>query len=177
MVTCTVADSDRRRRFWVTQPDACGIDATCGDCAKPGLRPIDQVQGRTIDTSEYVRGLALNILLTNGRKADTLCGTAPGTRGGHWSDSFRTGPASGSALRQAKLTGRISDQVAEIQALAKHDLEKLILYKVATAVDVTATYAGRNKVLLSVKIFGQDGKSTAVAVTGTRLENSWVWNR
>lgn len=177
MVTCTVADADRRRKFWVTQPDACGVDVPCGPCAKPGLRPIDTDQGRTFDTSEYVRGLALNILLTNGRKPDTLCGTTPGTRGGHWSDAFRPGQASGSLLRQAQPTGRVSDQVAEIQALAKRDLEKLILYKVATAVDVTATYAGRNRVHLAVAIMGQDGRSTAVAVTGTRLENSWVWNR
>lgn len=177
-MTCSITVADRRRKFWATKESACGDAPSCNvACGRPGLQPIDTGQGRTFSTDDYVRGLALNILLTNGRKRDTICGTSAGTRGGHWADAFRTdGGSSGSLIRQVKPSGRINENVAEIQAAAQRDLDKLVIYQVATSVVVEARYAGRNTVDLTATITGQDGRTTAVAVTGSRLENSWVWN-
>lgn len=177
-MVCTIASADRRRKFWVTQPDSCGDDQSCGVvCGKPGLKSIQTPQGVTFATTDYVRGLAINILLTNGRKPDSSCGTGAGYRGGHWSDAFRTdGQTSGSLLRQVYPRGRISENIAELQAAAQRDLEKLVVYGVATSVDVSVVYKGRNVAELTATILGQNGQSTKVGVSGVRLENSWVWN-
>src|SRR5688572_27723175 len=95
---CNVSISDRQRTFWTTQ--ACSTGELCNDKCDDvnGLKVVDANGGyATIDNSNYVRSLALNILLTDGRRPDAPCGWKPGARGGHWSDSYRSGEYSGTA--------------------------------------------------------------------------------
>lgn len=178
-MTCNQIQNDRRRLFWVTQPNACGENVDgCGDtCGNMGLQPIDTPQGRTFSTDQYVRGLALNILGTDGRKELTQCGVTPGNRGGYWADSFRKdGGASGSLLRFIKTTGRVREDTALMQAVAQKDLDKLVtLYKVAVSVSVTVTYIGRGTASLVAEIVGRSGETSKVGFIGSRLGNDWVW--
>lgn len=177
-MNCDFINSDRRKKFWTTQPEGCGSYENCGGaCGSPGLIPVDSESGRTIANNDWVRGLALNILLTNGRQPSTPCGYRPGTRGGHWSDSFRgDSQTSGSLLRTVPAKGSIRDQMKLIRSFAEADLSKLILYKVATRVEVEASYRGSNIIDLIVRIYGQNSEVTKVGITGSRLQNSWVWD-
>lgn len=176
-MTCFVGLADRRQIFWATQPAACGeVNGCFTECGKPGLQINSVGNAKTIAKSDYVRGLALNILLTDARREDTLCGYRPGARGGYWADSFRSDRGySGSRLRQLTSTGSIRESLALIRAFAEADLSKLIAYGVATSVSVTVEYLGRSAVSLVAVITGQSNDVTRVGVTGTRLSNSWVW--
>lgn len=174
---CANLSGDRRKLFWATQPHACGSVLSCGkECGTPGLA-IDPVPGgATIKTSDYVRGLVYNILLTDGRKALTTCGYTPGTRGGHWSDSFRQDSNySGSLFRFVKPSGRVRDDLAAIQAAAEFDLRKLVVYGVATSIKVAVDYIGRGKAAMVVTIVGPSGETATVGATGTTIDNAWVW--
>lgn len=198
---CALPMGCERRVFWATQLDACPPEDNCGTpCAVPGLRLIDvrdecaadglgcfdstcpndavDTIGTTIDTANYVEGLALNILLTDARKPDTECGWLPGRRGGHWSEShIGNGARIGSRVRFHSGRGSIQEQVNEIEALAQDDLAKLITYGVATKVDVTASYLGRGVVGVDAVIYGPAGaKVGRVGVKGQRAANGWVWS-
>lgn len=194
----------QRRVFWATQADACIPEDDCSGaaCATPGLKLINipdecntdalgcydsscanpalDSLGITIDTSKYVEGLALNILLTDSRKPDTECGWLPGRRGGHWSETFIEGGGArvGSRVRFHSGKGSIQQQVNEIEALAQEDLSKLVTYGVATKVQVKATYLGRATVGVIATIFGPTGAEIGrVGISGQRAANGWVWNQ
>lgn len=175
---CSQTQNDRRRLFWVTQPDACGETESCGTCGNPGLKVLKNDDGsRTISTEEYVRGLAINILGTDGVKDAIECGRTPGTRGGYWADSFRDdGKTSGSLFRFMKPAGKINEDIGVLRAVIARDLNKLVSpYGVAISVDVELTYIGRGAARLDAKIVGRDGNTTRVGMTGSRLVNGWVW--
>ena len=184
---CGIGLYSRRRTFWTTQPLACGTFDSCGDsCGFAGLElatendaPIDDpnTQPRFIRNDNFVRGLALNILLTDGRKPETDCGYSPLGRGGHWSDSFRDdGFTSGTLLRSLPAAGAIRDLVNLARVYAQADLDKLVdPYGVASEVSVVSTYGGGNKVNLSIQIIGIAGATTRIGVIGSRLKNSWAW--
>lgn len=175
---CGVTTGELRKPFWVTQPDACGSDEYCRQsCGVSGLKFVDNDEGRTIDTTAYVRGLALNILLTNGRKQDSVCGHKPGSRGGHWSDSFRKdGGTSGSRVRYIPNTYSINETVGLVRAFIAADMQKLVMYGIAVSVDVEVKYAGNNRLACVITINGYGDTSTRVGVSGQRLSNSWVWD-
>jgi Phage protein GP46. len=178
-MACNSATIDRRRTFWTTKDGACGSEPSCGnECGNPGLKIVCGAGGgATFETDEYAVGLALNILLTNGRKEDSSCGHVPGTRGGHWADSFRTdGKTSGSRFRYVKATGRIQETMALLKAYATDDLKKLVDYGVAVSVSVDMKYIGGNVMSLGITIMGVTGRESRVGLIGTRLENSWVWS-
>lgn len=196
MTDCFTAPIGRRKTFWTTQP--CGTRISCGnECATFGLRiyrrddecgivcdntgepgckaPYDQIE-RTIDTTNPVVSLALNILLTNGRKPDATCGYRPGQRGGHWSDSFRDdGMTAGSLLRTLPATASIRDSIRLARAYAQSDLSKLVTLGYAQSVKVDARYIGGNAMSLDATIYGQSGTTSNVGITGNRSNNSWVW--
>jgi phage gp46-like protein len=184
---CGTPLAGRRRVFWTSQ--YCGErESACGDeCANVGLayvcpdggecRTRTPGRARTIRTTDWVRGLVLNILLTDGRRADTSCGWRPGTRGGHWSDGYRVKPGhSGSSIRYLSAHGRASDAIAELLAIVKRDMARLIDYGVATAVDVKAEYVKNNRAKLEITVYGRDGETALVGVMGQRASNSWVIN-
>lgn len=185
---CAAPVVGRRRIFWSTQPDACGVRPGCvSECGSAGLtlvlpgddaRLVDPCsKARSIATSEYVRGLALNMLLTDARKHDTECGYLPGAINGHWSETYMSnGKPVGTSLRYLATVSSILDAVAIIKVYAAETLNKLVDYGVASRVDVTASYKGRNQITLDVLITGTDGLTSRVGLSGTRLENSWAWN-
>jgi len=176
---CNVQIQGRRKIFWTTQPDACGVVADChSNCGSSGLRSfVPQGQrGRTFATNDYVRGLALNILFTDARKGDRACGYRPGAIGGHWSDSFRDdGGRAGTNLRDIPISYKVADTVKLAQAYMLSALQKLVKYGVAQNVSVAVKYTGRNTFQADIDIISSDGQSTRVGVTGSRTENSWVW--
>lgn len=181
MVQCNGPVTGRRKLFWTTQPAACGVQTDCvGDCGSSGLLsyvPEGRTDNaRTFRTNDYVRSLALNILLTDGRKEDKACGYRPGSRGGHWSDSFRTdGLSSGTNVRYLQPQKSINDTVLLVQEHLRVSMQKLVNYGVATAVSVTCTYAGNGIIDAVIIIIGTNGQTSRVGITGSRLENSWVW--
>lgn len=176
---CIASTTDRRRTFWTTQP--CGADELCGNqCGSEyGLKLNPSVDGfRSISTADYVKSLALNILLTDGRRPDAPCGYRPGVRGGHWSDSFRPQEyrgTAGSLIATLNSHKSIADALAELKALVKFDMQKLVAYGVATSVDVAADYVGNNAAKLTIKIIGFAGETVNVGATLTRVKNSWAW--
>lgn len=177
--SCGISSTERRRTFWTTQP--CGADELCGNqCGSQyGLKLVDQPGNfRSIATDNYVRSLALNILLTDGRRPDAPCGYRPGARGGHWSDSFRPAEyagTTGSLIATLNAHKSIADALAELKAIVKFDMQKLVAYGIATAVEVDAEYLGNNAAKLNIKIMGFAGETTNVGATLTRVKNSWAW--
>lgn len=140
----------------------------------PGCGP--PITGGTIDTENYVQGLALNILGTNAAQAPTFCGTIPGQRLGYWLDDI-TGNKSGSSVRYIPTKGfTISQSVQFVQMQANADMQKLVKYGVANSVTVTAVYIGNSTIGLKIIIEGTDDTKTVVNGTMTKLTNAWVWN-
>lgn len=181
MVQCNGPVNGRRKIFWTTQPNACGVDESCvGECGTPGLvlyipEGVTN-KGRTIRNDNYVLGLAINMLLTDGRKDDTLCGHRPGARGGHWTDGYREdGLAAGTQIRYIAPQKSVSDTVKLIKIYTEATLAKLVRYGVASAVNVTVKYLGRGVIAQDIEIIGTNGITSRVGLTGSRLENSWVW--
>lgn len=177
---CHPGLTDRQRTFWTTQPCAekgslCGNN--CDDSYGLKLVEVGEDQA-TIDNSDYVRSLALNILMTDGRRPDAPCGYRPGVRGGHWSDSFRKpeyAATAGSLIATLNAHKSIGEAVNELQALVQYDMQKLVKYGVATAVEVKAEYVGSNVVNLAIKINGFAGDAVAVGASLVRVKNAWAW--
>lgn len=176
MDNCLVPSGGRRRTFWTTQL-SCGTSEQCGDeCGKPGLQYIDEENGRTIATNDWVRSLVINILMTDARVENSACGVRPNAIGGHWSDSYRQGYA-GSRMRQVGTTGRVQDAINLINAHIVNDMNKLIDYGVAESVNVETKYLGSNRVSVVIEVVGPpSGGDGRVALEGSRLGNGWVWS-
>ena len=173
MSDCYHGVRGRRRLFWATQPAACGTVDVCGaECGRPGL----SVEGGAVAFSDYVRGLALNILMTDARKEDVTCGHRPGNRGGHWSDAYRgDGMGVGSRVRDIPPQTSMADAVKLVQAYGQADLAKLVSYGVAQSVDVKAANVGGGIVALTADIIGTTGEAARVGVSAARVENQWAW--
>lgn len=198
---CPPLPNSRFRTFWTTQIAACGVrnesnGCTISECAIPGLVVMDvrdlcnsnQLQcynpcntdpliGKTIANTNWITGLILNILYTNQEWPATNCGRKPGNRSGYWADAYRTDKIkTGSRLHQLTLKGKIRDFVALVEAYMRDDLQRLVNpYRVANQVDVKATYVGNNTVEVIITVYGET-ETARVAVSGTRLENNWVWS-
>lgn len=178
---CLIPPTMRRRLFWSTQPNR--EDEECGRiCDRMGQRFLDTVSGntvtgRTIDTSDWVRGLAINILGTDGEVEASDCGVRPGLRGGHWSQSFSAADEGfGTNLRRQIIDCSIGEAAAVVEAILLASLSRLVTYGVARSVDVTARYLGRGQVEAEIEIVGESDGTTKVAITGSRIANAWVWN-
>lgn len=202
MSTCNYASADRRRTFWTTQPCLDTEPGRCGTycsteaglilttgCAEPSMldnvcpatEPVcvtipDCEKPRTIVTTEWVRGLALNMLLTDGRMPDTKCGVRPGSVGGHWSESFMTkGKPVGTQIRRLRATTSVADAKLLVKTYAEATLKKLLDYGVATSVVAEVTYRGANVFGLSIEIYGTGGERATVALSALRSDNSITW--
>lgn len=200
-IKCAAPTQERRRLFWTTQPDSCGSNTVCGaecgrpgltlnptdDCApsgsclppasQPGCEPIVSTQ-RTFATHDWLRGLIINMLMTDGRETDTACGYRPGSQGGHWTESYMNGGQAGivgTLLRTIPHTGRIQDSINLIVAYARATLQRLVERGIAISVDVEGIYRGGNRVELNVSVIGRRDGTANVGVSGVRLSNGWVW--
>ena len=202
MAACVQTARDKRSHFWTTQPTAGGVEMTHDSCGTPhpcgvaglvvqplyddcdqqqlgcyadadGSRPRPKLIGASIATNDFVRGLALNILLTDQQRQPIgACRPTPGKRGGYWADAYRANRLkTGTRLRQLPAAGSIVDLVKLAQQYAQADLQKLVTYGVATTVVVTTSYLGGGAIALKVEI---DGDIT-VSVTGQKSANEWFW--
>lgn len=188
---CTPAPCERRKPFWATT--VCGhVDTGCDDlCATVGLRltpPEDRADAvpcpggcdtpaRSVYTDDYIRGLAYNILLTDGPRQADRCGFRPGLRGGHWSQAYvRPGYTVGSSLRQLQFRGPIRELVPLARAAMRSDLAKLVTAGVVRSIDVTARYLGGNRIALDASLYGDVVDPTLVGVVGARSDYAWLWS-
>jgi phage gp46-like protein len=131
-----------------------------------------------ISTADWVKGLAINILLTDALMPATNCGYKPGQAGGFWGDSY-AGPnqSSGSLLRKVKAGKTTAETVSAIKRQAEFDLQKLVKYGVAKSVEVDVNYSGNNLFSLVAKIFGSNNANVStVDLSGSPLANGFVWN-
>lgn len=178
-LTCEPFQLQGQRRFWTTKIDACGDTPSCAagvSCGVPGLSIIQTDDGVTFANDDYIRSLALNMLLTDARRRDTPCGTNPGALNGHWSESFiSNGKAIGSHVRYVKAGTSVRDAVMLIKAEVQDTLGKLVDYDIAVSVQVDATYQGNGLVYLDIQIFGTAADPTRLGLTAQRTENSWAW--
>ena len=172
---------DTRRLFWATQPDACGVTQECGNiCGTPGLElQHNSTQQATISNQDWLRGLMLNMLLTDGRLPETECGYRPGARGGHWSSSYAENEEIGTLMRTVlPAPGRsIQQDVSLIASFAQATLQRLVQRGIAVRVEVEGTYVGNGNMTLNAVIYGQSEQRTQVGITGSRRNNAWIWNQ
>lgn len=204
MTLCSISSgTDRRRTFWTTQPGACGSEMSCAtDCGTPGLQLTESNCGRascqccapatyipscpdapraptprSFVTTDWLRSLVINILMTNAKLPNTKCGYRPGAQGGHWSESFRTdGQKSGSSIRNLPKSMSVRDSMALARATLKSDLAKLVNMGVAQSVEVSTEYLGSNLMSANIEIVGPDGLGSKVGLTGNRNSNVWAWS-
>ena len=204
MTACSlVSPGSRRRTFWTTQLTACGthdgecnascgspglsfVPVTCTDdicecCTPPDVNPqcLDAAQKRlprTFVTTEWIKSLALNILMTDARLEDKPCGYVPGTQGGHWSESFRTDNLKiGSLVRNLPFAASMRESIALVKARLIVDMTKLVTMGLATSIKVEVTYTGGRQAHADIIIYGQSGDENRVGLSGTRLNNTWAW--
>lgn len=175
--TCLEPAPNRQTLFWATQPSACGEEDSCGSsCGAPGLEVVDAVVGATISSADWIRGLVLNMLFTDGRRPDTPCGYAPGSQGGHWSESYMTvAKAVGTLVRTIEPQGRVNDIVNLLSQYTEVTLQRLVDRGVATSVEVNVSYLGGNSFSISIEVLGTDNRTHRVAVSGTRSDKGWIW--
>lgn len=179
-MNCNAPTNSRRRLFWATQPDACGTNEVCGaNCGSPGLSFTGEAnQPRSILTSDWLRGLIINMLMTDGRNADQPCGYQPGSQGGHWSESYITDGVGlvGTLMRTVGAKGTTAESISLIRAYAVSTLERLVQRGVASSVEVEAAYVGNGKMSLTAVVYGRGDGAVRVGLSGARLQNGWVWN-
>ncbi|MEY9493758.1 phage GP46 family protein [Bradyrhizobium elkanii] len=173
---CLEQNVGRRRIFWTTRADACGSYILCGnECSIPGLEYENNEVGRTIKNDEWLRSLILNILNTRAR-TDIRC-PSPAAIYGHWSESYRDdGLYIGSRLWNAAAKNyiRIADAVKAIQAAISADMAKLTVLGVADAVNVEATYRGRNQVEVIITATRTNDRHV-LNLSGSFVSGSWAW--
>lgn len=178
MVLCVTSSVGRRKLFWATQADACGEENSCGGrCGVPGLELTGPDAGpRSISTDNWLTGLMLNMLMTDGRRPNTVCGYTPTGQGGHWSESYmEDGAGVGTLVRTIGPSSRVSQIEAELKAYAQQTLEKLVGRGVARSVVVTVTYVASGTFKVDAEIIGIDNTSSRIGVSAQRLENGWIW--
>lgn len=187
---CYTPPLGNRRSFWTWQPCDTGLDECGNVCADWGLKYIcsdgacdeNYTPGdkRTVETSKWLRSLIVSILGTNGRLPDTYCGYRPGSRGGHWSDSFHKAEyaaTAGSLVRTLRPRGTISEAARELKATVEYDLKKLITYNVASKVAVDVKVGKANVAYVDITVYGTGtDQKFNVGLNATRLANAWTWD-
>ena len=203
-MNCSFPKDLRTPTFWTTQPDACGSGEDCAgnvcgslglafakkaDCALgcsccgegPAVNndcspPPFYEEPKTFVNTNWLRGLALNMLNTNARRADSVCGVRPGALAGHWSESYNAnGPRFGTHLRELTPKGSIRELVQAITLELQTTLGKLVTYGVATKVDVAVVYRGNATVSADATLYTTSGLTEMVGLTAKKTGNTWAW--
>jgi hypothetical protein len=164
---------------------SCGEYTSCGDpCGIPGLRYIDQdlhptgKNPRTIAVNDWLYSLVLNILNTRAREPGVKCGVSTTNVGGHWSESYREdGLYNGTMIwtRRHKTYSSIQEAIRLLKVQLQSDMGKLIKMKVASSVEVTVTYKGKNKVEATIVIISPIADENILTLTSERISSDWVW--
>jgi phage gp46-like protein len=137
----------------------------------PGTRGF-----RTINTTEWLLSLILNILNTRSR-TDIKCPN-PAAMYGHWSETYREdGLYIGSTMWNAaeKSYVRVNEAVKAITAAVQADMGKLLVTGVADSVQVTGKYHGHNAVDIMIEAT-KNQSNYVLNLTGSMAEGTWVWN-
>ncbi len=179
---CDVAPAGRRRLFWTFQQHCAHDEGVCGeDCAIPAhvLNDIKDAAGNdiggTIDVANYVRSLALSILMTDNRRTTHHCPARPGRRGGHWADCLRgDGRASGSTIRDLPVGCNVQETLQHIRTALREDLNKMVVWGVASEIDVEADYDGGGS-FTATALIRAFHENITVGVRGARLAGAWIW--
>lgn len=175
---CTVGPERGRRIFWATQPN-CGLYEPCPgvECGVPGLqRQAGEGNAYTIDTAEWVRGLGINMLMTDAARQVPACAMPCGTRGGHWSDAYRgDGESAGTNIRRIAPACSVAEAIASGESELHRTFSKMVAWKVAREVRVAGRYTGHNRFSFDIQIIGESGDAVSINSTGTRLDNAWLW--
>lgn len=178
MVACVQSSVGRRKLFWATKVDACGVAPSClQDCGWPGFELTGPEDGpRSISTDNWLQGLIINMLMTDGRRLDTACGYNPAGQGGHWSESYVDDTYGiGTLIRTVGPGARVAQVEAQLSAYAQQTLGKLVGRGVARSVAVEVTYKSGGTFDLNASVFGMDNTTSRIGLSGQRLENGWVW--
>lgn len=178
-MSCEYPTQARTATFWTTQPDACGDFVNCeGDtCGSIGLSyTAPRTDPRSIVNTGWLRGLAINMLNTDARKPDTLCGMRPGAIAGHWSESYNAnGPKVGTHLRELTPKGTLREIIQIVKLELQTTLAKLVTYGVAVKVDVEVEYRGNATLSAIMTLHTTSGTSQSIGLTAKKAGNKWAW--
>lgn len=191
MINCTTESVGRRKQFWSTQQcDAvevcgreCGIfgikfsTVLCGDgCDNTSIDGCSTPTSKSISTENWVKGLIINILMTDGARPNSPCGWPAGNRGGHWSSSYRKDSGSSGTNIRAILAGRTtSANVLALQVEAQKIADKLVSYGVVNSAKATVKYLSGMVYSLAFEYVTKGDEIKNVGFSGTRSGNSFVW--
>jgi phage gp46-like protein len=120
--------------------------------------------------------MALNIILTDGRKQDGECRV--GEMGGFWADSFRTSDTHltvGTNFRDVSGSNDIAELVNLKRAELENSLGKLIHYGVAKSIEVTSSIKDFYTYEFLVKINGPGPVAVKLGLTGKNFEGNFKW--
>ena len=179
---CLPDTQGRRRLFWTFQTQCDHFEGECGEeCAIPQHR-LNRITdaggsfiGATIDTSNYVRSLALAILLTDNTVETPLCPIKPGLRGGHWADCYRgDNRQSGSTIRDIETQCSVAQARSFLRSAVSEDLGKMVLWGIVSEVIVEVEYIGGNIFEITAELVAYQQNITVTA-NAKRLDGAWIW--
>jgi phage gp46-like protein len=198
MFNCNPQLNARRKSFWTTQQcktvDICGRD--CGNFGiKYTTKQTDCAQGcdntvqngcaapkeRSLATDNFIKSLLINILMTDGQRPDDECGFAAGSRGGHWSNSYRANAQTiGSNIRSVKAGKTTAANVLALQVEAQKIANKIVSYGVVKSAIATVKYLGGMVYSLDIKYETFNNESSNVGFVGNSItaksKSTFIWN-
>lgn len=171
VIDCTPY-ADTPFKFWTTRPELDGRGVKCVPCAtqsvdwqraSPDEMHLAEGVGVQVgdygafSSRDYIRGLAINYLLTDAESMDANC-VRQITRRGWWADAWRTdGFRMGSRLWTLQWERTVSETLVKARQYAAEALQPLLEYHVASSIDVKARLAGRDTIVIDVTINGPWG--------------------
>ena len=175
MSVCPTPPSARRRYFWTTRVDANGEKTSCHNanvCGEPGL--FLEMSGE-LSNVDYLSSLCINMLMTDGRQPDSVCGYRPGSLGGYWAESFLDDDIVGTLVRTVQPQGSTQDIVNLVQAHVEATLSRLVTRGVASSIDVVVSYTSGGQYGVQVNVYGIGGVDAKVGLITQHLPQGWVW--
>jgi len=156
--------------FWVTRPAESVGSMDCGDCAAQKVDWIaaapDEEHGNStssftvgdggaFSTRDYVRGLAMNYLLSDA-EADVKpdCVDLVSRRGWWMDDWMDDGFRLGSKLWSLQWERTTNETLVRARQYAEEAMRPLVDQKVASGFSVSARYAGANEIVLEIEVRG-----------------------
>lgn len=172
---CAVPASSLFKRGIATQVTP-KCDAYC-DVPPVGTPTWKVTTGRTLDTSNWIRGWILNQLST--RAAVTCDETPLGIKtGGFWGDAFRndfSGFRSGSKLWSLQWSKTINETLQTARRYAEDALAYLTAWKIVDTLTVDVAYVSKRVLMITVTVTGPT-KTEVIQASGEQLPDfGWLW--